>query len=77
MHWIFANEAWHQMVVQQCNDRTATRANGVRIACGLDAITAHQGEQNGFLRDKGLNRVGANKLGRQVHLPQMNAIDGD
>ena len=40
------------MILQQGNDRAATRANGVRIACGLYAIAAQQGEQNGFLCDK-------------------------
>jgi hypothetical protein len=53
------------------------RANGVRIACGLYAIAAHQGKQNGFLRHKGLNGIGANHLGRQIDLTQKSAIDGD
>jgi hypothetical protein len=77
VNWVLTQEAWHQMVLEQGHHRAATRANGVRIARSLDAITAKQGEQNRFLGDKRLNGVGTLHLGRQVDLPQVNAIDGD
>jgi hypothetical protein len=65
------------MVFEQGHHRAAASAYGVSVPSGLNAIAAHQGEQDGFLGDKGLNGVGANNLGRQVDLTQMNAIDGD
>jgi hypothetical protein len=36
-----------------------------------------QREQNRFLRHKGLDGVGAQNLGRQVHLPKAHALNGD
>jgi hypothetical protein len=36
-----------------------------------------QREQNRFLRHKGLNGVGAQDLGWQVHLPKAHALNGD
>ena len=65
------------MVIEEGHDRTAARPNGVGVARGLNAIAAHQGEQDGFLGDKGLDGVCALHLGRQIDLTQMNAIDGD
>ena len=65
------------MVLQQRDDRTATRTDGVGITRGLNAVAARQSQQDSFLRDKGLNRIGALNLGRQIDLTQRDAVDGD
>jgi hypothetical protein len=75
-HRIAPDQARRQMVLEQGDDRGTAGADRVGIAGGLDAVTAVQREQDGFLGHERLDGVGAQDLGRQVDLPQAHAGDG-
>ncbi len=72
---VAADEPRHQMIAQQRHDRRAPGADRVRIAHAHRSVVTRDSHERRFLRDEGLDRVGAHDLRWQIDLQDLHNFD--